>query len=154
MVVSNKKKEFTWDDVDHDFDIYQADKDMFDEILTSEDLQADQWKIYPCEVIPWTRIEVDYENGIYQPYAEFVDHKQLDYDTIKNSKLFQLILDVKKRVHPWIRLNRVIRDIPGDIVVAGNNYTNMRQLLIQTLEKEGKYCKCIRCREIKRLNVI
>ena len=27
---------------------------MFNEVLYGEDLQADQWKIYPCEVVPWT----------------------------------------------------------------------------------------------------
>ena len=30
------------------------DMDMFNEVLFGEDLQADQWKIYPCEVVPWT----------------------------------------------------------------------------------------------------
>ena len=32
----------------------ELDMQMFNEVLFSEDLQADQWKIYPCEVVPWT----------------------------------------------------------------------------------------------------
>jgi len=35
----------------------QLDKDMFNNILNLPQYQADQWKIYPCEVVPWTEIE-------------------------------------------------------------------------------------------------
>lgn len=35
-----------------------ADKQMFYYVLASPDLQADQWKIYPCEVTPFSTIEV------------------------------------------------------------------------------------------------
>lgn len=30
---------------------------MFDKVLYDQSLQADQWKIYPCEVVPWTQIK-------------------------------------------------------------------------------------------------
>ncbi len=36
---------------------YEKDMKMFQYILESEDLQADQWKIYPCMTIPWTKIK-------------------------------------------------------------------------------------------------
>ena len=48
------------------------------------------------------------------------------------------------KVHPWIRLNRVIRDIHIKDVLSGCKVPNMRQ----SIEKEAK-CKCIRCREVK-----
>eukprot|EP00658_Telonema_sp_P-2_P016022 TRINITY_DN16204_c0_g1_i2.p1 TRINITY_DN16204_c0_g1~~TRINITY_DN16204_c0_g1_i2.p1 ORF type:complete len:300 (+),score=68.69 TRINITY_DN16204_c0_g1_i2:246-1145(+) len=60
-----------------------------------------------------------------------------------------VILYVKRKVHPWIRLNRVIRDIPIEYVLAGCERANLRQLLGIKLEKEGRYCPCIRCREVK-----
>lgn len=34
-----------------------TDMKMFDYVLSSPDLQADQWKIYPCQITPWTVIE-------------------------------------------------------------------------------------------------
>lgn len=36
----------------------EADRQMFSYVLGSRDLQADQWKIYPCEVTPFSTIEV------------------------------------------------------------------------------------------------
>ena len=32
--------------------------------------QADQWKIYPCEITPWTVIKKWYEEGTFVPYGE------------------------------------------------------------------------------------
>lgn len=52
-------------------------------------------------------------------------------------------------MHPWIRLNRVIRDIPVDYVLAGVEVSNLRQLLAVKLKQNNEYCKCIRCREVK-----
>ena len=42
----------------------------------------------------------------------------------------------------WIRLPRVIRDIPGVYIQAGNKTTNLRQKLVESKE--------IRSREIER----
>lgn len=44
------------------------DKEMFLDVLYSEDMQADQWKIYPCEVVPWTRIKKWFDEGKFVPY--------------------------------------------------------------------------------------
>ncbi len=68
---------------------------MFRRVLYSPDLQADQWKIYPCEVVPWTVISTWFKAGTYVPYPPDV--------------LQELIITVKSMVHPWIRLNRVVR---------------------------------------------
>ena len=56
---------------------------------------------------------------------------------------------VKARVHPWIRLNRVIRDIPECSIIAGNQNTNLRQCIFSVLEKYGEACRCVRCREVR-----
>ncbi len=110
--------------------------------LESGNLQADQWKIYPTEVTRWTKIYEMYQNNEYKPYAE---EKQEN----GRNKIINLILNVKKNVFPWIRLNRVIRDIPDEEIYGGNLCTNLRQHLHQMLKDDGDYCKCIRCREVK-----
>jgi histone acetyltransferase (RNA polymerase elongator complex component) len=56
---------------------------------------------------------------------------------------------VKAKVHPWIRLNRVIRDIPVESIIAGNNNTNLRQEVYRRLAAKNLACRCIRCREVR-----
>lgn len=111
--------------------------------LIHPELQADQWKIYPTEVTRWTKIYDWYQEGSYIPYAEE------SLEGSKYNKIINLILDVKVKVFPWIRLNRVIRDIPSTEIFGGNNCTNLRQHLHQILKDDGKMCHCIRCREVK-----
>jgi ELP3 family radical SAM enzyme/protein acetyltransferase len=113
----------------------QLDKAMFDDVLFSEELQADQWKIYPCQTTPFTVIKRWYEEGKYASYGL--------------ETLIDVIKYAKRRVHPWIRLNRVIRDIPVEYVLEGVEVANLRQLLQQQLKAEGTPCRCIRCREAK-----
>lgn len=113
----------------------EVDKAMFDDVLSSPYLQADQWKIYPCQTTPFTVIEQWYREGRYVPYG-------LD-------ALIDVLLYAKRKVHPWIRLNRVIRDIPVDYVLAGVEVANLRQLLAVKLKAQGECCRCIRCREVK-----
>ncbi|UKK02291.2 histone acethyltransferase-like protein [Theileria orientalis] len=118
------------------------DKEMFKYVLSSEDLQVDQWKIYPCEVTPFTEIEKWHKEGKYIPYFD------IDANLLTN-----LIMKVKRAMHPWIRLNRVIRDIPNPSIIAGTNYTNMRQLILNKMKKIGLRCNCIRCREVKESGI-
>lgn len=94
----------------------EQDKQMFERILSSVSLQADQWKIYPCEVTPFSEIEKWYKAGSFVPYAEYMNGLWLT----------QLLVKVKTAVHPWIRLNRVVRDIPNPSIIAGNDKTNLR----------------------------
>lgn len=106
--------------------------------LREPDLQADQWKIYPCTVTPWTVIEKWYKVGTYKPYAENNNGKDL----------MDLICSVKSQVFPWIRLNRIIRDIPNNHIVGGNQITNLRQDVQKEMKVRRLKCKCIRCREV------
>ena len=48
----------------------EIDREMFTRVLSDPELQVDQWKIYPCETVPWTVIKKWYESGKYKPYDE------------------------------------------------------------------------------------
>ncbi|EPY19999.1 histone acethyltransferase-like protein [Strigomonas culicis] len=113
----------------------EADRRMFDDVLGSPYLQADQWKIYPCQTTPFSVIEQWYKEGKYRSYGM--------------EALIDVLLYAKVRVHPWIRLNRVIRDIPVDYILGGVDVANLRQLLANKLKQRGERCQCIRCREVK-----
>lgn len=103
-------------------------------------LQVDQWKVYPCEVVPYTQIEVWHKEGIYKPYSE--------------EELEPILLDVKRNMFPWIRLNRIVRDIPMDYIISSADHPNTRQQLQVKMKANGWKCRCIRCREVKRASVV
>jgi histone acetyltransferase (RNA polymerase elongator complex component) len=117
----------------------EKDLAMFKEVIYGEDIQADQWKIYPTSVVKHSLIEQWYNEGTYKPYSE----------EDKGNKLVELIIQVKTQVPPWIRLNRVIRDIPEISILGGNDDTNMRQKLEMLMKQRGTPCNCIRCREVR-----
>lgn len=125
---------------------YMEDMRMFMEVLSDPTLQVDQWKIYPCSVLPWTKIMEWRESREYYPYAETIATRK---DGTKYNPLFELIMAVMTMVHPWIRINRIIRDIPDEYIIGGNNITNMRQYLDQEMVKRKLKCKDIRSREVR-----
>lgn len=103
--------------------------------LQHPELQVDQWKVYPCATTPFTEIEKWFKEGTYVPYGE--------------SELTPILLDMKANIFPWIRLNRIVRDIPTDYIIASGDHPNLRQDLHRQLRKRGQRCRCIRCREVK-----
>lgn len=111
-----------------------ADKAMFDYVLTN--LHPDQVKIYPCTTMPFTRILEDYKAGKYVPY--------------NNEDLIDVVLYWKDRVHPWIRNNRIVRDIPDSYIIAGVKNSGQRLEFQELHAARGGICRCIRCREAGR----
>jgi ELP3 family radical SAM enzyme/protein acetyltransferase len=111
------------------------DLKMFDTMIDHPLLQCDQWKIYPCEVTPWTVIKEWYDKKEYVPYND--------------DALLALLCAVKPHVKPWVRLNRVIRDIPSQYILGGMDAPNLRQVIEKKLQQAGTPCQCIRCREMK-----
>jgi elongator complex protein 3 len=104
---------------------------MFKELFSNQDYQPDQIKFYPTVVTKGSLLYKWYKQGKYQPYTD--------------QELENLIADCKAIVPPYVRIIRLIRDIPGESIVAGNLVTNLRQVM----QQRGVKCNCIRCREIK-----
>lgn len=111
----------------------EIDIKMFNDILYSEELTADQWKIYPCKITTFTVIEKWAKDGKFVPYSLPEERKVVRY--------------ALENVHPWIRVNRVERDIPSQYVVHGEFDPNSRQIHQIEMDKEGVFCKDIRSRE-------
>ncbi len=112
---------------------------MCDNVIEDPDLQVDQWKVYPCETVEFTKIKEWYDDGIYRPYAEYAGGRLLE----------EVIIYLKLRVHEYVRINRVIRDIPSHDILGGINRPNMRCQIESRMRKLGQKCRCIRCREVK-----
>jgi elongator complex protein 3 len=117
---------------------YKRDLEMFKELFSNPDFQPDMLKIYPCVVIKNAQIYKWLKDGRYKPYS--------------NKKLIELLSEIKKTVPYYIRITRLIRDIPSTSIIAGNKVSNLRQILKKKSEEEGWQCKCIRCREVRNQN--
>ena len=113
---------------------------MFKRIFTDGDYMPDMIKIYPCVVNEYADLYKYYKQKKYRPYSQ--------------KQLIGLIVKIKKITPPWVRITRLIRDIPEESIVAGNKTSNLRQLIANQAEKDGWSCKCIRCREAGHQNQI
>jgi elongator complex protein 3 len=90
-------------------------------------------KIYPCLVIKGTKAYNMWRKGEYNPYT--------------TEEAAELIVEVKKTVPSWVRIMRVQRDIPANLIMAGVNKSNLREIVAEKLAIKGLRCRCIRCRE-------
>ncbi|MEM2971669.1 MAG: tRNA uridine(34) 5-carboxymethylaminomethyl modification radical SAM/GNAT enzyme Elp3 [Candidatus Bathyarchaeia archaeon] len=106
----------------------------FKEIFSNSSFKPDMVKIYPCLVLKGTKAYEWFLKGEYKPYT--------------NEEAARLIVEVKRIVPFWVRIMRVQRDIPAQLIVAGVNRSNLRQLVQQKLREQGIRCRCIRCREV------
>lgn len=104
---------------------------MFQELFSNPDFQPDMLKIYPTVVTKNTKLHSLWKNKEYKPLTD------------KNFK--KLILEIKNNlIPPYVRIARLVRDVPEVSIIAGPKISNLRQLI----EKES-HCQCIRCREVK-----
>jgi len=120
----------------------KIDKEVIDEIVDSPDLQADQWKLYPTEVTAFTKIKKWYDEGLYTPYSE-------DHSNGTSYKMLDVLIHGLTRVPPYVRINRVVRDIPHISIEGGLRCSNMRQLASNKMKKKHILCRDIRAREVK-----
>ena len=109
----------------------KKDLEIFKKLFTDERFQPDQIKFYPTVVTEGSLLYKWFLAGKYKPYSDKV--------------LQELIVKCKEAVPKYVRIIRLIRDIPGESIIAGNKITNLRQVL----KDRGVVCNCIRCREVK-----
>jgi elongator complex protein 3 len=113
------------------------DKKMFETLFSDPRFRPDFLKIYPTLVTPGSEIEEHWKRGSYLPYCE--------------EDMINLVAYAKSLIPEYTRLQRIQRDIPAKLIVAGSRHSNFRQLAQDRLKANGKSCRCIRCREIGRV---
>jgi elongator complex protein 3 len=115
----------------------EQDKKMFETLFSDSRFRPDFLKIYPTLVTPGSEIEEHWKRGAYLPYSE--------------EDMIDLVAYAKSLIPEYTRLQRIQRDIPAKLIVAGSRHSNFRQLAQNRLKATGRRCRCIRCREIGRL---
>src|SRR6056297_1877183 len=100
-----------------------SDLAMFKELFSNPDFQPDQIKIYPTVVVKGSELYEMLKNGDYIPYSDEV--------------LRKLLVNIKLEIPRYVRIIRLIRDIPEESIEDGNKITNLREMLQQDLKKQG-----------------
>ena len=107
---------------------------MYRQLWDDPRFRPDMVKIYPTLVLPGTRLYELWKRGEYAPYS--------DEDLVKLlAKWFEF-------TPPYVRIQRVQREIPLRVAAAGNKIANLREVVENYLKALGSRCRCIRCREV------
>ncbi len=116
-----------------------ADVADYARMFGDPDFRPDELKIYPCSLIESAELMGRYQDGSWRPYS--------------HDELLGVLVEVFRRTPEYCRLTRVIRDIPGTDIVAGNQATNFRQIVDAELARRGERSRDIRAREVRRADV-
>jgi elongator complex protein 3 len=114
----------------------KKDENMFRRLFLNPDFQPDMLKIYPGVLLKEAPLYKLWLKKEYKPYSL--------------RQLTNLLKSIKKQIPYYLRIQRIIRDIPSqNIVVGPGKISNLRQLINKDIKKESWQCRCIRCREIR-----
>jgi len=110
----------------------EQDLELSHQLFNDTRFKPDGLKLYPTMVVKGTELEKWYQDKRYRPY---------DDETMIN-----LLVNIKSIVPKYVRISRVLRDIPPKFIVGGLKDA-VRDLVRQRMEQQAIECKCIRCRE-------
>ena len=110
----------------------EKDLEMSRQLFADDRFRPDGLKLYPTMVVQGTELEKWYQEGRYQPYDD--------------ETMVKLIIEIKSVVPKYVRISRVLRDIPSKFIVAGLK-DSLRDIVRERMKQDGIECRCIRCRE-------
>ncbi len=113
---------------------YENDLKCFRKLFIDERFRPDMLKIYPTLVVKPSKLYEKWMKGEYKPMDE--------------NETIELIMEMKKYVPEWVRIQRIERDIPSYMINEGIRKSNLRQIIQRKMKERGWECRCIRCREI------
>ncbi|MFB6106780.1 MAG: tRNA uridine(34) 5-carboxymethylaminomethyl modification radical SAM/GNAT enzyme Elp3 [Halobacteriaceae archaeon] len=109
-------------------------REDFRRLFADPAFRPDYLKIYPTLVVRGTRVYDMWRRDEFEPLG--------------NEDAAELVAEIKRDLPPYVRLQRVQRDIPADFIDAGVWKSNLRQLARERMADHGWSCDCIRCREV------
>lgn len=112
---------------------WRKDIKNFKKIFSDSSFMPDMVKFYPCLVMKNSPLYDEWRKGNFVPITE--------------KQAVRVLSEVKSIVPKWVRIMRVNRDIPGNIISGGITKTNLRQVVQEYMSEHGLKCNCIRCRE-------
>lgn len=117
----------------------EMDIEDYRTMFSDPDFRPDELKVYPCSLIESAELMQRYQDGSWKPYT--------------HDELLTVLTAAFRETPEYVRLTRVIRDIPSTDIVVGNMLTNFRQIAENELTKRGERSGDIRMREIRKQNI-
>ncbi len=112
----------------------EQDLDKFRQLFADPRFQPDELKIYPTAVINGTKLHEIAERGEYEPLDE--------------EALYERLERIMPLLPPYVRVKRIMRDIPSTEIDAGASRTNARQILRRRMDEKEIKTREIRSREV------
>jgi elongator complex protein 3 len=134
----------------------KKDVQMFSDLFTKSEFQPDMLKIYPTVIVKncelygiWKKQTNKQTLKNKKPHnhtpVRLCKNEIKNYQPLTDKQFEKMILKIKNNlIPPYVRIARIVRDVPTSSIVAGPTISNLRQII----EKESA-CQCIRCREVK-----
>lgn len=110
----------------------EKDLELSQQLFSDDRFRPDGLKIYPTMVVEGTELEQWHRDGRYRPYPD--------------DEMTALVADIKAIVPRYVRISRVLRDIPAGYIVGGLK-DSLRDVVKLRMKRAGRECRCIRCRE-------
>jgi len=112
----------------------KSDLENAKRIFSDSNFKPDQIKIYPCVVVEGTELEKHFKEGRFVPYS--------------TETIIETLIKIKQIIPPYVRVMRVVRDIPAQYIVSECKYSHLRDEVHARMNERGIKCRCIRCREV------
>lgn len=117
----------------------KLDLEDFHRLFTNDALHPDELKVYPCMLVENTALEKHYRAGHWRPYTK---QEQID-----------LLAQCLDTVPAYCRVNRVMRDIPGQDLIDGERLNGLRADVEQAVREKDLNDQNIRAREVRQATV-
>jgi len=111
----------------------EHDLELSRKLFAEEHFRPDGLKLYPTLVVAGSELEKWYRDNKYQPY--------------EGEEMIDLLVNIKTLIPKYVRIPRLMRDIPGKFILAGSRDLALRGSIRKRMNELGLHCRCIRCRE-------
>ena len=112
------------------------DVQMCRELFENPDFRPDMLKIYPTLVTPGTVLYEWWRRG--------------EYKALTDEEAVEIISECYRYIPKWVRVIKIQRDIPAELIVAGPRKSNLRELVERRALEKGIRIREIRFREVGR----
>jgi elongator complex protein 3 len=111
----------------------ELDLGLSRQLFEDERFRPDGLKLYPTLVVRGSELESWYLDNRYRPYDD--------------EEMIDLLLAIKTLIPKYVRISRLMRDIPSKFIIAGSRDLALRGTIRKKMGQMGLRCSCIRCRE-------
>jgi len=111
----------------------EHDMELSRKLFDDEYYRPDGLKLYPTLVVTGSELENWYHDNRYQPYED--------------EQMIDLLANIKSLLPKYVRVPRLMRDIPSKFIIAGCSDLALRETVKRRMSELNLRCQCTRCRE-------